>query len=151
MSKLGGERSLRSSSIQSIISPMRTPGVRRAFAFRAGLSHLFGLSIADLYDTIGTTAGFGSGFGVGIFAGGMISIPWFLGLCVVVWLFGEQLERNLLAFCIGGPAVVCALWGLFNGGSLLAAVAISSVAASVAFLGLTAIERRIASRQSDVG
>jgi hypothetical protein len=129
---------------------MRTFSLRSGLAFRAGLSHLIGLCIADLYGTVGTTAGFGSGFGVGVFAGGIISIPLFLCLCVVIWIFAEQLERNVVAFCIGGPALVCSLWRIMSGSDLLAAVAISSVTASVAFLGLTAIERRISSRQSNV-
>jgi hypothetical protein len=129
---------------------MRASGLRSGLAFRAGLSHFLGLCVADLYGTTGTTAGFGSGFGVGIFAGGIISIPWFLCLCVMIWLFAERIERNVLAFCICGPAIVCGLWWILSGSELLAAVAISSVTASVAFLVLTAIERRIVSRQSNV-
>ncbi len=84
--------------------------------------------------TIGTTAGFSvGGGGLGLFLGGLLSIPWMAVLATVIWFYGGWIKRHPFLFALIGPIVVCASYALLAG-AFLDAVAVSSVTSSVCYL-----------------
>ena len=95
-----------------------------------------------MWGSIGTTAGFSFlAGGLGLYLGGLMSIPWMVALIALIWFYDGLIERHLFAFVLIGPVFVCGTYALL-GGAWLDAVAISSVASSVCYLLLTLWSRR---------
>jgi hypothetical protein len=114
---------------------------RRAITIHVVVAHAVGLWTAGMVSTIGTTAGFSvAGGGLGLFLGGLLSLPWMMGVAAVVWLYGGWIERHPLVFALTGPVVVCGSWALLAG-AFLDAVALSSITSSIFYLLLTALRR----------
>jgi hypothetical protein len=101
-------------------------------------AHVVGLAVTSLYGSIGTTAGFGSGAGAAIFIGGMLSLPWFFVLSLIIWFAGSWLVQHELVLPIVGPVVVCASFVVLFGRTLLDIVAVSCVTSSITLLGCIA-------------
>jgi hypothetical protein len=100
------------------------------------LAHACGLAICGMCLTIGTTAGFSiSGAGLGIFLGGLASIPWIVGLMAAVWFYGGLIEQHPFYFALLGPLIVTGTYALSLGG-FWESVAISTTASSGAYLAL---------------
>jgi hypothetical protein len=97
-----------------------------------------GLAVTGLYGSIGTTAGFGSGADAAVFLGGMLSLPWFFVLSLVIWFAGSWLVQHEFVLPIVGPVVVCGSYFALFGHALLDAVAISCVTSSIVLLGCIA-------------
>ena len=107
---------------------------RSKIAGRVVIAHALGLWVAGMVGTIGTTAGFRfSGGGLGLFLGGVMSLPWMAGLGVLIWFCSDWIERHPFIFALIGPLVVCASYALFVG-AFLDATAISSVTSSLCYL-----------------
>jgi len=106
------------------------------------MAHLIGLIVVGFYGTVGTSGGFGSGAWAGILAGGIISIPWFAALIMVIWFFASFYQRSVVLMCFIGPLIVCGSWWLLDRTGLLDAVAISAFTSSAVFLLLSLWERR---------
>lgn len=116
---------------------MDKPGSRGSILGRIGLAHAVGLWVAGMAGTIGTTSGFSfAGGGLGLFLGGILSLPWIIALVAVVWFWGGWIERHPFAFVLIGLVVVCGTYALLAGG-FFDAVAISSVTSSLAYVLLT--------------
>lgn len=97
-------------------------------------AHGFGLCVAGVTDTIGTTAGFNiGGAGLGLWLGGVLSIPWMAILGGVIWFRGTMIEDHPFLFATFGPAFVIGSWALL-GAAFIREVAISSVSSSVLYL-----------------
>ena len=96
-----------------------TQSLRAALAARACMAHLIGLIVVGFYGTVGTSGGFGSGAWAGILAGGIISIPWFAALIMVIWFFASFYQRSVVLMCFIGPLIVCGSWWLLDGTGLL--------------------------------
>lgn len=120
---------------------MTVIGSRRIVAKRVALAHTFGLCITGIVGTIGTSAGVSfDGVGLGLYLGGLLSLPWMAVLGFVIWFRGRQIDRHPLAFAIIGPVVVGASWGLVTGAYFDKAVVISSVASSAFYLAAFAAQ-----------
>ena len=104
-------------------------------------AHLLGLVVTDLYGTIGTTAGFGSGFGIAAVLGGILSIPWFCARTLVIWFWGTWLARYALVLPLIGPFMVCGTFGAVFGFPLLSAVPMSCITSSIVLLLCIAWQR----------
>lgn len=114
---------------------MNNIGSRGRVAKRVLAAHAFGLCMTGIAGTIGTSEGFGiDGAGVGMYLGGLLSLPLLVALGAVIWWRGRQLDRHPVAFTIIGPVVVCASWGLVAGAFFEKAVVISTVASSIFYL-----------------
>ncbi|WP_144096082.1 hypothetical protein [Croceicoccus sediminis] len=99
-------------------------------------SHAIGLSVTGMFGTIGTTAGFSvGGAGLGLFLGGIISIPWIAALMAIILFYGRLIERHPFYFAILGPIIVCGTYAA-TFGAFLDAVVVSSVASSFCYLAL---------------
>ncbi|MBY8826821.1 hypothetical protein [Hephaestia mangrovi] len=99
-------------------------------------AHAFGLSIAGIADTIGTTAGFNiGGAWLGLWLGGVLSIPWMLILGAIIWFRGRVIEDHPFLFAVLGPPLVIGSWALL-GETFIREVAISSVSSSLFYLAL---------------
>ena len=108
-----------------------------ALFLRVFVAHVIGLWIVGVLGTIGTTAGFSlSGGGLGLFLGGILSLPWLAVLLVVIHFYGGWIERHPVAFALTGPPLVDASYAVSFGG-FLDAGAIASASASAFFLLLT--------------
>jgi hypothetical protein len=106
-------------------------------------AHVIGLSVTGMAGTVGTTAGFSPGGAfLGLFLGGVVSLPWMIILVVVIWFRGAWLEHHPFAFAICGPLLVLASWFALSGRAFLEAVAISCITSSVVVLLLTLWGRR---------
>jgi hypothetical protein len=121
---------------------MATLSKRHVLAVRARTAHLIGLSVVDFYGTIGTSGGFRNGAWAGMLAGGIISIPWFAALLLVVWFFAQFYWDHIVWMCVSGPFIVCRSWWLLDGPELLDAIALSSVTSSLSFLVMVLWELR---------
>jgi hypothetical protein len=98
--------------------------------------HAVGLFAAGVVGTIGTTAGFSlSGGGIGLFLGGLISIPWLAGIAVLIWFYGSQIERHPIAFALIGPLMVVGSYNLIVG-AFWESVAVSCTVSSACYLPL---------------
>lgn len=118
---------------------------RASVARRVIIAHAVGLSVTGMAGTIGTTAGFSvGGAGVGLFLGGLLSLPWIAALAAFIWYFGSCIERHAVLFAVAGPMIVCGTYALLAG-AFLEKVAVSSVAASATYL-LLALWSRVRSR-----
>jgi hypothetical protein len=88
--------------------------------------------------TLQSSAGFSIGGGAFIlFLGGVLSLPWIIGLTCFIWFYGSLIERHPFAFAIIGPVVVCGTWAA-TFGAFWEAVALSAAVSSVCYLLLTA-------------
>ena len=113
---------------------MDQPPSRAVLFVHVWVAHLIGLFATGLYGSIGTTAGFGSDVGTSMFLGGVLSIPWFCALLLVIWFFGTWLSRHMLVLCLAGPFVVCGSYVVVLGRPFLDAVAVSCVTSSIVLL-----------------
>ncbi len=113
---------------------MGTGTVRGNIAIRVLISHVCGLCVSGISDTIGTTSGFSiEGAGLGLFLGGLLSLPWLIALGALIWFQSRTIETHPVIFAVFGPAVVSGSWALLAGG-FFREVAISSVASSLIYL-----------------
>ena len=117
---------------------MDRPGSRATIFGRVAIAHVLGLWATGMMGTIQSTAGFSIGEGafIGIFLGGLLSLPWIIGLAGFIWFYGGLIERHPFAFAVIGPLVVCGTWAVTFGG-MLEAVAISTVVSSFCYFLLT--------------
>ena len=116
---------------------MAERGIRGELAARVIAAHSFGLCLAGVADTIGTTAGFDIwGAGLGLWLGLVLSLPWMVILGLVIWLRGTMIEDHPFLFVTFGPMFVIGSWALL-GTTFIREVAISSVSASLFYLVLT--------------
>ena len=128
-------RTLPAKQCWRMFGAMTMIGSRRRVAKRVALAHAFGLCVTGIVGTIGTTAGLSfDGAGLGLYLGGLLSLPWMAALGVLIWFRGRQIDRHPIAFAIVGPVVVGASWGLLTGAIFEEAVVISSVASSAFYL-----------------
>ena len=103
---------------------------------RIAVAHVVGLWTVGMYGTIGTTAGFSVlGGALGLFLGGVLSIPWLVALAAIVWFCAPKLDRHPIIFVLIGPLLVCGSWWVLSGAQLLE-VTISSAVSSAVYLGL---------------
>ena len=108
--------------------------MRGTIAIRVLIAHVCGLGVSGISDTIGTTSGFSiAGAGLGLFLGGLLSVPWMIALGVLIWFQGRTIETHPVIFAVFGPALVCGSWALLAGG-FFREVATSSVASSLSYL-----------------
>jgi hypothetical protein len=113
------------------------PASRSTTAGKVIVAHAVGLWASGMASTIGTTAGFSvAGGGLGLFLGGILSIPWMIALAILIWFYGGWIDRHPVLFAIVGPVVVCGSYALLAG-AFLDAVAVSSVTSSIWYLLLT--------------
>ncbi len=120
---------------------MDKPTSRSALAGYVTVAHAIGLWTAGMAGSIGTTAGFSvAAGGLGLFLGGILSLPWIAALAAVIWFYGGWIERHPFLFALIGPAIVCGTYALL-GGAWLDAVAISSITSSACYLLLILIKR----------
>lgn len=100
------------------------------------LSHAIGLSVAGMVGTMGTATGFSvGGAGLGLFLGGIISVPWIAALTAMIWFYGRVIEQHPVYFAMLGPIIVCGTYAA-TFGAFLDFVAVSSVASSFCYLVL---------------
>jgi hypothetical protein len=87
--------------------------------------------------SLGTTTGFSflTG-GLGLFLGGILSIPWMVALAVFIWFCERWIERHPVVFAVVGPIVVCGTYALLTR-AFLDAVAVSSFTSAICYLLLT--------------
>lgn len=121
---------------------MKKQNSKEALVGRGCAAHLVGLIAVGFYRTLGTSGGFGNGAWAGTLAAGLISIPWFAALALVMWFAAAFYERHLILACLSGALVVCGSWWLVDGPDLLDAVAFSCGVSAVVFLALTFWSRR---------
>lgn len=115
---------------------MDAPSSRSKIFGRILVAHAVGLWVAGMEGSIGTTAGFDFFSGaLGLFLGGVISIPWIAVLAATIWFQGGVIERHPLLFAIIGPITVCTSYAMLAS-PFLDAVAISCVTSSLCYLGL---------------
>jgi hypothetical protein len=88
--------------------------------------------------TIQSDAGLSIGGGafIGLFIGGLLSVPWILCLAGIIWFFGAAIARHPVKFAVIGPLLVCASWAITFGG-MIEAVAISTTVSSLCYISLT--------------
>ncbi len=112
---------------------MQEPSSRSIVARRVVIAHLVGLWTTGMVGTIGTTAGFSvGGGGLGLFLGGLLSLPWMIALAIVIRFDGGWIERHPFLFAVIGPVVVCASYALLAG-AFLDAAAVSTTTSSVCY------------------
>ncbi len=141
---IAGEASEGAFKVNSLGNPIRTPHARSRMVGRVLPAHAVGLSVTGMAGTIGTAAGFSPGGAfLGLFLGGVISVPWMIALAVVIWFRGAWLEQHPFVFAAGGPLLVMASWFALSGTLLLEFVAISCVTSSVVVLLLTLWSGRV--------
>ena len=117
---------------------MQTLNPVKALAIRVSVAHLFGLLVVGFYDTIGTTAGFGSDAGFVAIMAAIVSLPWFAVLLIVVGLFAERISRHIVLFAVLGTTTVVGSWWLIGGGvDLLDEVFLASGTAGSLFIVLS--------------
>jgi len=115
---------------------MDRPSSRTKIASRVVIAHAAGLWTAGMVGTIGTTAGFSvAGGGLGLFLGGILSIPWIAALAAIIWFYGGWIEKHPFLFAVIGPVVVCGSYALLAG-AFLDAVAASSITSGASYLAL---------------
>ncbi|HUD30329.1 MAG TPA: hypothetical protein VMQ93_15785 [Novosphingobium sp.] len=96
--------------------------------------HAIGLFTTGVADSIQTTAGPSiSGGGIGLFLGGIISIPWLVAIAIIVHFYGGLIERHPIAFAIIGPVIVSGTYAL-SAGVFWQEAAISSVVSTVCYI-----------------
>lgn len=73
------------------------------------LSMAFGLMATGVVGTIGTSAGFNPFTGVflGLFLGGIFSIPFVVVFCGLIWLRAAWVDRHPILFVGGGAVLTC--------------------------------------------
>jgi len=126
---------------------MVTNNPRGRVAGRVFAAHVFGLSITGIAGTIGTTAGFSiEGAGLGLWLGGLLSVPWVVVVGLLVWWRGGLIDRHPFAFATIGPVVVIASWGVVTGATFEKTVVISAVASSIFYLCAIGAEHWLSSR-----
>ena len=114
---------------------------RSTISRRVVIAHALGLWTSDMLGTIGTTAGFSVGGGwLGLFLGGLISLPWLAALATVIWFYSDWIERHPFVFALIGPLVVCASYALLAG-AFSDATAVSSVTSTICYLLLVLWKR----------
>ena len=121
---------------------MHLQNSKQALVGRGCAAHFTGLLAVGFYGTVGTSGGFGNGAWAGMLVAGVISIPWFVTLVLIMWFAAKLYERHVILACLVGPLVVCGSWWLIDGPSLLDAVAFSCGVSAVVFLTLTFWSRR---------
>lgn len=134
MVKNGGERTFacRTAMLNSVV--VNKLASRSTTAGKVIIAHAMGLWASGMASTIGTTAGFTvAGGGLGLFLGGILSIPWMLAIAILIWFYGGWIDRHPVLFAVVGPVVVCGTYALLAG-AFLDAVAVSSVTSSICFL-----------------
>lgn len=116
---------------------MGDPAFRTKILGRVALAHILGLWAAGIMGTIQSDAGLdlGEGAFIGIFLGGLLSVPWLLGLAAIIWFYSDRLERHPILFALLGPLVVCGTWAV-TFGAMLEAVALSTAVSSACYLVL---------------
>lgn len=115
---------------------MKRPSSKTKIAGRVVIAHAAGLWTAGMVGTIGTTAGFSiAGGGLGLFLGGILSIPWIVALAAIIWFYGSWIDKHPFLFAFIGPMAVCGSYALL-GGAFLDAVAVSSITSSACYLAL---------------
>ncbi|CAN5188960.1 hypothetical protein BH10PSE2_BH10PSE2_09220 [soil metagenome] len=93
-----------------------------------------------MVDSVGTTSGFSILSGaLGLFLGGMLSIPWVILMFILVWIWGSFLERHPLWFSTVGFTVVV---GAQIQASFRTEVAVACGAASAFYVSLWFWQRR---------
>jgi len=122
----------------ALAKAMADASPRTVLFLQVCVAHFVGLAVTGLFGSIGTTAGFGSGAGAAIFVGGILSLPWFFVLSLVIWFAGSWLAQHQLVLPLVGPMAVCASYFVLLGRTFLDAVAVSCVASSIFLLGCIA-------------
>lgn len=131
---MGGERTFASRSDMLNTVVVNKPASPSTTLRKVIIAHAMGLCASGMASTIGTTAGFSvAGGGLGLFLGGILSIPWMLALAIFIWFYGGWIDRHPVLFAVVGPVVVCGTYALLAG-AFLDAVAVSSVTSSICFL-----------------
>lgn len=124
-----------------MIAPMQMLSPRAIVFRRVVIAHAVGLSAAGMADTVGTTAGFSvGGAGLGLFLGGLLSLPWIAALAALIWYYASWIERHTVLFAVAGPMIVCGTYALLAR-AFLEEVAFSSVAASITYMLLVSWNR----------
>ncbi|MCE7797571.1 hypothetical protein LWE61_13550 [Sphingobium sufflavum] len=118
---------------------------------RVAAAHIFGLSVTGSYGTIGTTAGFNviTGSFLGIFLGGLLSVPWIIALSILIWFRASWIERHPLIFSIIGPPLIIASYALL-GGAFLDAITLATISASIFYLSIFVFQRCLLPRLLNV-
>jgi hypothetical protein len=116
------------------------PSPSRLF-LQVSAAHLIGLTVLGLGDTIGATAGFGSGLGSVIFLGGVLSLPWLPVLVIAIWWKSIWIDHHILTFAIIGPILVGASYFMIGGFLAFELTATSAAISSVALLLIRAAMR----------
>jgi len=115
---------------------MYRPTSRSRVAGRVVIAHAVGLWTAGMVGTIGTTAGFSVlGGGIGLYLGGILSIPWISALAAAIWFYGKWIDKHPYVFALAGPVITCGSYAVLAG-AFLDAVAVSSVTSSACYLAL---------------
>lgn len=113
---------------------MKNSSSRSTIAGKVVIAHAIGLWASGMAGSIGTTAGFSfSAGGLGLFLGGILSIPWMVALAVFIWFRGGWIERHPVVFAVVGPIIVCGTYASPTG-AFLDAVAVSSLTSAICYL-----------------
>jgi hypothetical protein len=112
------------------VEHMRARMVGRVF-----FAHAVGLSVVGIAGTSPEVAFLG--LFIGIFMGGILSLPWMIALAILILIRGEWLEQHPVVFAICGPLSVIGSWLVLAGSPWLIPVALSCGISSVLVLTLT--------------
>lgn len=111
-----------------------------ALIVRMVLAYLAGLIVLAVSNFVGVGEGFAEAMFFIALIGGAISLPIFAVALVLVLIFAEWVEGNLLTFVIGGPVLVCVAWMALTGTDFVAGIALATGTASAVFAAFSLIE-----------